>query len=163
METPVSPKITVATAAGAIVLVIVWLVSLLNIDVPSMVQGALVVIVMAVAGWFKKDPLRNAGAAAVNAPPEQPVGQLPLVAAAKAALKPSVPNARHAAGRDPRDGEVGAVSAFWAILMAIGLVLALMGLFQLLGVIAATAGTLALVSLVAGAVILAVALVVNRR
>jgi hypothetical protein len=80
METPVSPKVTTATAAGALVSILVWLVGYFNIEVPPEVSAALVVLIMAIAAWAQRDGLRDAGQAAITAPPQTPVGEIPAVA-----------------------------------------------------------------------------------
>lgn len=80
METPVSPKVTIAVVAGAIVTIIQWVIDLTaNVEIPVVVQGALTTVVIALAAWFTRDKLRDAGQAAVNAPPTQAVGTLPEV------------------------------------------------------------------------------------
>lgn len=83
MDTPISPKVTVAVLAGAITTIVVWLVDLLfHVQIPPPVSAALTVVIMAVAAWAKRDPLRDAGKAAVVMKmehPSTPVGQIPAV------------------------------------------------------------------------------------
>jgi hypothetical protein len=160
VETPVSSKVTVAAAAGAIVVVLVWLLDqFASIDVPTIVQGALVVIISAIAGWVKTDVLRDAGAAAVKAPADATVASLPLVTKAKIAVPPSKVSLPADADRDPRDGELGAVAPVFAVLVAVGAVLALLGILGLVGAINLAASALYVILLVAGVVLLAVGLV----
>jgi hypothetical protein len=80
METPLSPKVTTAALAGAVVVILVWILdAAMNIEMPAAVQGALTVIIVAGAAWFRRDPLRDAGQAAVEASPSTQVGDLPAV------------------------------------------------------------------------------------
>ena len=83
METPFSPKVVNAGVAGAASIVLVWLLSLANVDVPTEVGMALTVLISGGAGWFTRDKLRDAGQQAAEAPPETPVDALPLVQIAK--------------------------------------------------------------------------------
>lgn len=81
METPISPKVTIAALAAAIVTIIVFGIdSVWHVDVPVLVQGAFTLVVVAVSSWLKKDPIRTAGQAAISAQPNTPVGQIPAVA-----------------------------------------------------------------------------------
>lgn len=65
METPLSPKVTSAALAGAVVVIVVWILdAALNIQMPVAVQSALTVVIVAGAAWVRRDPLRDAGQAA---------------------------------------------------------------------------------------------------
>lgn len=81
METPISPKVTVAVLAAAVVTIVVFGADALwSVDVPVLVQGAITTAIVAFVGWFKKDKLRVAGQAAISAQPTTPVGTIPAVA-----------------------------------------------------------------------------------
>jgi hypothetical protein len=54
----ISPKVKGGALAGAVVVVLVWLASMLGVDVPEVVQGALVVIVSTLAAYLVGDPRR---------------------------------------------------------------------------------------------------------
>jgi hypothetical protein len=58
MAGDISPKVKSGALAGAIVVVLVWLASMLGVDVPEVVQGALVVIVSTLAAYLVGDPRR---------------------------------------------------------------------------------------------------------
>jgi len=55
----VSPKVMWSTLAAAIVTILVWCASLAGVEVPELVQGALITILVALAGWFATDPRRS--------------------------------------------------------------------------------------------------------
>lgn len=80
MESPISPKVTIAVFAAAIVTVLVYGVNTLwGVDIPVLIQGALTTLIVGAAGWWKKDPIRAAGVAAIAAPVDTPVGALRAV------------------------------------------------------------------------------------
>jgi multisubunit Na+/H+ antiporter MnhE subunit len=54
----ISPKVTAATLAAAIVTIIVWLAGMAGVDVPEIVQGAIITIIVALAGYLVRDPDR---------------------------------------------------------------------------------------------------------
>ena len=54
----ISPKVTAATIAAALVTILVWIASLLGIDVPAEAQGAVTVLLVAVIGYLVPDPAR---------------------------------------------------------------------------------------------------------
>lgn len=76
METPLSPKVVNAGAAGAASIVLVWVLSLFGIEVPVEVGMAFTVLITAGVAWLTRDKLRDAGQAAVNAPNSTPVGDI---------------------------------------------------------------------------------------
>ncbi len=55
----ISPKVTAAAVAAALVTIIVWGASVAGVVIPEVVQGALITIVVAVAGYFVTDPSRS--------------------------------------------------------------------------------------------------------
>lgn len=55
----ISPKVTSSTLAAAIVSILVWIASAAGIDLPIEVQGAILVIVVFLAGYLKMDPKRS--------------------------------------------------------------------------------------------------------
>jgi len=55
----VSPKVTAAAVAAAIVTCLVWVASAAGIDVPLEVQGAVTTILVFVAGYLVSDPRRS--------------------------------------------------------------------------------------------------------
>jgi hypothetical protein len=55
----VSPKVAAATLAAALVTLIVWIASMLGVSIPTEAQGAITVILVALAGYFKTDPSRS--------------------------------------------------------------------------------------------------------
>lgn len=57
-KTGVSPKVTAATAAGALATIIVYVVSLFGVEVPAEVAAALATLIAVVAAYVKGDPLR---------------------------------------------------------------------------------------------------------
>ena len=60
METPISPKVTVAVLAGAITTIIVYLVRLLAaVEIPAEVATAITTVLMGGAAYLKRDPRRE--------------------------------------------------------------------------------------------------------
>lgn len=60
MSHSLSPKVTIAALAAAIVTIIVWLLGdFAGIDVPDLVQGAITTIIVFAAGYIKHDPARD--------------------------------------------------------------------------------------------------------
>jgi hypothetical protein len=55
----ISPKITAATIAAALVTILVWVASAAGVDVPLEVQGAVTTILVAIAGYLVTDPRRS--------------------------------------------------------------------------------------------------------
>lgn len=55
----ISPKVTAAALAAAIVTIIVWGASLAGVEVPTVVQGAIITILVGFAGYVVKDPARS--------------------------------------------------------------------------------------------------------
>ena len=55
----ISPKVTAATIAAALVTIIVWVASAAGITVPLEVQGAVTTILVAIAGYLVTDPRRS--------------------------------------------------------------------------------------------------------
>jgi len=55
----VSPKVAAATLAAALVTIIVWAASLAGVEIPEVVQGAIITILVALAGYFTTDPRRS--------------------------------------------------------------------------------------------------------
>ena len=55
----ISPKVTAAALAAAIVTIIVWGASLTGVEIPTVVQGAIITILVAAAGYFVTDPARS--------------------------------------------------------------------------------------------------------
>lgn len=62
----ISPKVSTAAAAGAIVTIIVWLLGMLGVEVPGEVGAAAALLIMGGAGYLKRDPLREVGEAVVD-------------------------------------------------------------------------------------------------
>lgn len=54
----ISPKVTAATIAAAVVTLAVWLVSLAGVSVPAEAQGAATVVLVALIGYLVPDPAR---------------------------------------------------------------------------------------------------------
>jgi len=54
-----SPKVVASTLAAAIVTIIVWVASAAGVNVPTEVQGAIITILVFVAGYVKLDPARS--------------------------------------------------------------------------------------------------------
>ena len=55
----ISNKVVASTVAAALVTLIVWGASLAGLDVPEVVQGALITIIVAAAGYVVTDPRRS--------------------------------------------------------------------------------------------------------
>jgi hypothetical protein len=55
----ISPKVTAATIAAALVTIIVWVASAAGVTVPLEVQGAVTTIIVAIAGYLVTDPRRS--------------------------------------------------------------------------------------------------------
>jgi len=55
----ISPKVTAATIAAALVTIIVWVASAAGVNVPLEVQGAVTTILVAIAGYLVTDPRRS--------------------------------------------------------------------------------------------------------
>ena len=55
----VSPKVTAATLAAAIVTLVVWIAGMFGVDVPEVAQGAIITILVAIAGYVVTDPRRS--------------------------------------------------------------------------------------------------------
>ena len=54
----ISPKVTAATIAAALVTLVVWGAGLAGVEIPEVAQGALITIIVAVAGYLVRDPDR---------------------------------------------------------------------------------------------------------
>ena len=60
METPMSPKVTVAIVAGAITTILVYLIQVLaHVEIPAEVSAAITTVLMAAAAYLKRDPRRD--------------------------------------------------------------------------------------------------------
>lgn len=55
----ISNKVTAATIAAALVTLIVWGAGMAGVDIPEVVQGALITIIVAAAGYVVTDPRRS--------------------------------------------------------------------------------------------------------
>ena len=55
----ISNKVTAATLAAAIVTLVVWLASLAGVTIPEVAQGAIITIIVAIAGYVVTDPRRS--------------------------------------------------------------------------------------------------------
>ena len=55
----ISNKVVASTVAAALVTTIVWGASLAGLDIPEVVQGALITIIVAAAGYLVTDPRRS--------------------------------------------------------------------------------------------------------
>ena len=55
----ISPKVTAAALAAALVTIIVWAASLAGVEIPTVVQGAIITILVAAAGYVVRDPARS--------------------------------------------------------------------------------------------------------
>lgn len=55
----VSPKVSLSVLAAAIVTVLVWLASYAGIEIPEVVQGAIITIIVGVVGYLVTDPRRS--------------------------------------------------------------------------------------------------------
>jgi CBS-domain-containing membrane protein len=51
----VAPKVVASTVAGALTLVLVWILGLFNVEVPPEVAAALTVVLGAAAGYLRRD------------------------------------------------------------------------------------------------------------
>lgn len=67
METPISSKVYASAAAGAIAVILVWIIGLFDVDVPAEVAAAITTVLSAVGAWLIRDKLRDAGQAAIDA------------------------------------------------------------------------------------------------
>lgn len=54
----VSPKVSLSVLAAAVVTVVVWLASYAGIEIPEVVQGAIITIIVGLVGYFVTDPRR---------------------------------------------------------------------------------------------------------
>jgi hypothetical protein len=54
----ISPKVTAATIAAAVVTLVVWLAGLAGVTIPAEAQGAVTVLLVAVLGYVVPDPAR---------------------------------------------------------------------------------------------------------
>lgn len=59
--TTVSPKVTAGGTAGALAIVLVWILGEFDVTMPAEVAMAVAVLASVVAGYLKTDPLRTAG------------------------------------------------------------------------------------------------------
>lgn len=50
-----NPKVLASGTAGAATVVLVWVASMFNVDVPPEVASAVTVLISTGAGWLKKD------------------------------------------------------------------------------------------------------------
>jgi Flp pilus assembly protein protease CpaA len=55
----ISNKVVASTVAAAAVTIIVWGASLAGLEIPEVVQGALITIIVAAAGYLVTDPRRS--------------------------------------------------------------------------------------------------------
>jgi NADH dehydrogenase FAD-containing subunit len=55
----VSPKVAASTLAAALVTIIVWGAGMAGVEIPEVVQGALITIIVAAAGYLVSDPRRS--------------------------------------------------------------------------------------------------------
>ena len=55
----VSPKVSLSVLAAAVVTVVVWLASYAGIEIPEVVQGAIITIIVGLVGYFATDPRRS--------------------------------------------------------------------------------------------------------
>ncbi len=55
----ISNKVVASTVAAAAVTIIVWGASLVGLDIPEVVQGSLITIIVAAAGSLVTDPRRS--------------------------------------------------------------------------------------------------------
>jgi Flp pilus assembly protein protease CpaA len=55
----ISNKVVASTIAAALVTIIVWGASLAGLEIPEVVQGALITIIVAAAGYLVTDPRRS--------------------------------------------------------------------------------------------------------
>jgi hypothetical protein len=54
----VSPKVSLSVLAAAIVTILVWIASMVGVEVPEVVQGALITIIVGIVGYLAVDPRR---------------------------------------------------------------------------------------------------------
>lgn len=60
MESPISPKVTLALLAGAVTTILVYLVRLVaDVEVPAEVAAAITTVLMGAAAYIKRDPMRE--------------------------------------------------------------------------------------------------------
>lgn len=55
----ISNKVAASTLAAAVVTILVWCASLAGVEVPELVQGALITILVFAAGYLTTDPRRS--------------------------------------------------------------------------------------------------------
>lgn len=55
----ISNKVAASTLAAAIVTILVWCASLAGVEVPDVVQGAVITILVFAAGYMTTDPRRS--------------------------------------------------------------------------------------------------------
>ena len=55
----ISPKVQASVLAAALVTCLVWGASLAGVEIPTVVQGAIITILVAAAGYFVTDPARS--------------------------------------------------------------------------------------------------------
>ena len=55
----ISPKVTAAALAAALTTIICWIASLAGVEIPTVVQGAIITILVAAAGYVVRDPARS--------------------------------------------------------------------------------------------------------
>jgi NADH dehydrogenase FAD-containing subunit len=55
----ISPKVTAAAIAAALVTIIVWGAGMAGVEIPEVVQGAIITIIAAAAGYLVSDPRRS--------------------------------------------------------------------------------------------------------
>ena len=81
VSTPLSPKVTAGALAGALTTVVVAVAALLGFELPAGVGESVGVllgaVVVSVVAWAKRDPLRDAGQAVLDAPLEPPASSGP--------------------------------------------------------------------------------------
>lgn len=54
-----SPKVVASTLAAAIVTILVWIATAAGVEVPTEVQGAIITILVFLAGYLRVDPSRS--------------------------------------------------------------------------------------------------------
>ena len=55
----ISPKVQASALAAALVTCLVWGASLAGVEIPTVVQGAIITILVAAAGYVVRDPARS--------------------------------------------------------------------------------------------------------
>ena len=55
----ISPKVTAAVLAAALVTLIVYAATFVGVEIPVVAQGALTTILVAAAGYLRVDPARS--------------------------------------------------------------------------------------------------------